>query len=188
MNGRSRSWSALCVALALTVAACGSTEYKPYLPEGGVLVPPGTTADAATGADSGSLGDSDVAPPDVACRNINFDKNNCGACGHVCAGTLACVNADCVCSGGWYDEKNPPPPPYAACDECIGKNCCNEAQVEGVNAWGTLESNYKTCVWNNVPAATCEAQVFNGVNTDPSTKALYACIKRNNCPECFQVQ
>jgi hypothetical protein len=59
------------------------------------------------------------------CRNLNFDKSNCGACGHVCGGEVVkppgtkypspffCFNGVCACQYG----------PHTCCEEDGAGNC-----------------------------------------------------------------
>ncbi len=50
---------------------------------------------------SSGYADCDNDPSVNGCEiNTNTDKNNCGSCGTVCAGTLSCVSGSCTCVGG----------------------------------------------------------------------------------------
>jgi hypothetical protein len=72
----------------------------------------------------------------VGCVDFETDPNNCGGCGHGCAGDQQCCGAKCiplgdpancghcgnVCSGGTSPDGGPPP--LGMCCPCNGSYSC----------------------------------------------------------------
>lgn len=156
--------------------------------------PTGSTSGGA--ASSGSSGSSSGNGSTSSGSSGSSDGGKASACGKACNGTLQCMTVNgrsyCQCprtatgygQPAWYSE-DPSAAAASQCDKCIGEKCCPPPGT----AWEML--SYRVCVNSRSANTTiedartqCQALWFDSDNSSPATKALYACVIKNDC-DCF---
>ena len=110
-TARCTSWCVLWIAASSLAAACGDPDCPDGTSFDGVRciftdagVDGAAGADASTDASDTSdattsdalATDGDEPAADASCGDTETDPNNCGECGRICGGGLACVGGACV--------------------------------------------------------------------------------------------